>query len=258
MDTTPKKTIPQDAAPYEILAAGYDLVMSHVDYEEWAVYIHQLLMKHSPADVETVIELGCGTGLFAIELQPLADYTMAGIDKAPNMIRFAKERAEWEGIPVQFEVADFTDFKLDQAVDAMILLQDGLNYLLHTEDIMRLFSCVYNGLKAGGLFVFDLSTPHNSINNAAYFDDEDEEGGFHYIRKSHYEPVSKIHTTKFTLNFQQQTYYETHIQQAYTFEEIHELIRQTPFVLLAAYNDTTLKPADTASERIHWILQKIA
>ncbi|MBN8589550.1 MAG: class I SAM-dependent methyltransferase [Rhodothermia bacterium] len=247
---------PQIAAPYEVLAAGYDLVMSHVDYEAWALYIHQLIMKHATDEVNTVIELGCGTGLFAIELQPLADYQMAGFDSATNMIRIAKERAEWEGLPIQYEVADFTNFALDQPVDAMILLQDGLNYLLNEEDIQQLFQCVYAGLKTGGLFVFDQSTPWNSINNAEYFDDEDEEEGFHYIRKSHYDSEFRIHTTRFTLNFQGQTYHETHTQKAYTLHEIRDLVKKTNFQICAIYDDLSMKNASEKTERIHWVLRK--
>lgn len=226
------------------------------DYEAWALYIHQLIMKHATDEVNTVIELGCGTGLFAIELQPLADYQMAGFDSATNTIRIAKERAEWEGLPIQYEVADFTNFALDQPVDAMILLQDGLNYLLNEEDIQQLFQCVYAGLKTGGLFVFDQSTPWNSINNAEYFDDEDEEEGFHYIRKSHYDSEFRIHTTRFTLNFQGQTYHETHTQKAYTLHEIRDLVKKTNFQICAIYDDLSMKNASEKTERIHWVLRK--
>lgn len=245
------------SAPYEALAAGYDLVMAHVDYEAWAEYIHRLLFTFGK-DPESLIELGCGSGLLVVELQPLGDYQYLGLDLAENMIRIARERMEWEQVSAQFEVGDFTNFKLDASVDAMILLQDGLNYVLELDGLRDLFRCVWQGLKADGVFIFDQSTPYNSINNAAYFDDEDEEGGFHYIRKSHYDPDLRLHTTRFTITFEGETYHETHIQKAYTRQEIAALIEETGFILKAAYDDMSLQTAHDISERIHWVLVKPA
>ena len=232
--------------------------MAHVDYEEWAQYVHRLLWQYHPHEPETVVELGCGTGLFALDFQVLGDYQMLGLDNAPNMIRFARERAEWEQVPIQFEVGDFTNFRLDQQVDAMIMVQDGLNYCLETQQVEDLLRCAMNGLKPGGLFIFDQSTPWNSINNAAYFDYEDEEAGFHYIRRSAYDADSRLHTTRFKIDYEQGEWQEEHVQKAYTKAEIEALIAQSGLVLKMAFEDMTLKPASDASERIHWIVQKPA
>jgi SAM-dependent methyltransferase len=244
-----------DVAPYEVLAAGYDVVMSHVDYEEWATYIHTLFQRFSDTEIESVCELGCGTGSLALELQPLADYQMVGLDNAPNMIRFAQEKAEWMQVPAQFEVNDFTNFRLSTPVDAMILLQDGLNYLLELPQVDELLQCVKKSLKPKGLFVVDQSTPHNSINNEKYFDDEDGAEGFHYIRRSHYDKETFLHTTRFEIHYDGQVYKEQHVQRAYTKSEMQARFLENGFEILAAFEDMTFKAATDASERIHWILQ---
>ena len=36
--------------PYTVLATLYDLVMEHVDYREWALYVESILMEHGNYD----------------------------------------------------------------------------------------------------------------------------------------------------------------------------------------------------------------
>ena len=129
--------------PYSVLAAGYDVVMEHVEYDLWADYVHELIETHRPG-AETVLELACGTGSLAFELQPLGPYRYAGTDGSEDMIRVARAKADVYGADVQFEVADFTNFRVDTPVDVLILLYDGLNYLLEEDRIRDLFRCAYD------------------------------------------------------------------------------------------------------------------
>ncbi len=256
MASNPKSKIqnPKSVSPYSALAAGYDVVMEHVDYAFWADYAHRLLTQHHPG-VRTVLELGCGTGSLALELQPLSDYRYAATDAVPEMIRVARAKAELQNAPIQFAVADFTDFRTDPPVDALVLLYDGMNYLLEAAAVLDLFRCAFDALTPGGLFLFDQSTPTNSINNEPYFEDVNETEGFAYRRLSRYDRERRRHVTAFELTVEGETYREEHVQRAYTFAEIQALLRQTDFEALAAYHNFSMRPATEASERIHWVLR---
>ena len=48
-------------SPYQGLAPIYDYVMDHVNYGEWAAYIHALFARFAP-DTTRVVDLACGTG----------------------------------------------------------------------------------------------------------------------------------------------------------------------------------------------------
>lgn len=245
----------QDVGPYTALAAGYDVVMEHVEYEAWAEYTHHILQEHH-RDPRTVLELGCGTGSFAFELQPMGSYQYLGTDHALQMIRVAKAKAEMYGSPVQFEVADFTNFRVDRPVDVVILLYDGLNYVLEEDGIRSLFRCVFDALGPGGLFFFDQSTPYNSINNEAYFEDTGEAQGFSYVRHSAYDRTTRIHTTTFDITAAGIPYHEVHRQRAYEVGEIKRLIAEIPFQLIDSFDAFSTAPATEQSERIHWLLKK--
>lgn len=245
----------KSSSPYSALAAGYDVVMEHVAYDAWAEYAHGLLQQHHP-DPRTLLELGCGTGSLALELQPLGPYDYTGTDASPEMIRVARAKAQLIGAPVRFDVADFTDFRVEEPVDAVVLLYDGLNYLLEEEGVRALLRCAYEALKRGGIFLFDQSTPANSINNEAFFEDTGAAEAFQYVRRSRYDRERRIHTTTFELTIEGRDYEETHRQRAYALGEIRALIRETSFEELAAYNDLSTAPATEATERIHWVLRK--
>lgn len=257
--SSPDSTAAPLVAPYSHLAAGYDVIMEHVDYVDWADYILDMLDEHPGPGGEppaTLLELGCGTGSFALEFTSAWEGDYAGVDASPEMIAIARAKADAYGAPLTFEVADFTAFTLDRPVDAALLLYDGLNYLHETADIERLFQRVYDALVPGGVFLFDQSTPANSINNAAYFEDEGEAEGFRYVRHSHYDEATRLHTTTFAFEVEGVPVREAHVERAYELGEIRALLEASPFEIEAAYHTFSLRPATERSERIHWAVRR--
>lgn len=246
---------PDVVDPYTVLAAGYDVVMEHVEYEAWAEYVYGLLVKHHP-EAHAVLELACGTGSLAFELQPLGPYRYAGTDLSSHMIHVAQAKADMYGVPIQFEVADFTNFRVDTPVDVVILLYDGLNYLLNEAPIRDLFRCAYEALAPGGIFLFDQSTPSNSINNEPYFEDRGRHDNFAYVRHSYYDRETRLHRTTLDMTVDGRHFREEHVQRAYELGEIRALLADTPFELLAIYDNFSTAPATEASERAHWIVRK--
>ena len=243
--------------PYTALAAGYDTVMAHVDYDVWAAYVHILLQAHHP-DPRSILELGCGTGSLALALQPRGPYQYTATDGSAEMIRIARRKAELAACPIRFGVADFTDFRVEEPADVVVLLYDGLNYLLEEDHVAALLRCAYEALRPGGVFLFDQSTPANSLNNEDFFEDAGRARNFAYTRQSRYDAAKRLHTTTFALTVGKEYFHEQHVQLAYTLGEIRTLVQQAPFAEVAAYNDFTQNAATDASERIHWILRRPA
>lgn len=244
--------------PYDALAAGYDVVMAHVDYADWADYVLELLDAHGSTP-HSVLELGCGTGSLALELHERGPFRYLGTDRSAAMVRVARAKAELHGFgELRFDVADFTDFTVDEAFDVVLLLYDGLNYLLDEAEVAALLARVHAALRPGGLFVVDQSTPANSVNNEAFFADEGEAEGFSFVRRSHYDRASRLHTNEFELTVEGATYTERHVQRAYTRQEVEALVAASPLSVLAAYDGFSLDPATDDSERVHWVLQRPA
>ncbi len=255
MDTAANSSSLVDVAPYSVIAKGYDFIMAHVDYEQWAIFTDHLLWQYHKSP-QRILELGCGTGSFALELQPLGEYDYTGSDLCPEMIAEARRKAQADGYPIKFLVDDFSQYSVKQPYDVVILLYDGLNYLLEEERIVSLFKCTFEALEPGGIFFFDQSTPANSINNEAFFSDEGEMDGFSYVRGSKYDQKTQLHTTTFEIQHDGRTVYEEHVQRAYKIDLIRTLLLDAGFKIEVAFDGFSSKKASEASERVHWLARK--
>jgi ubiquinone/menaquinone biosynthesis C-methylase UbiE len=245
----------RDMDPYSALAVGYDLVMQHVEYEVWAAYLHRLLEQHG-SNIDVVLELGCGTGSLALQLQPLGNYDYIGTDRSPQMIRVAQIKAEEAGLDLRFEQLDFTTFDVSRPVDAIILVYDGLNYLLEREAMRSMMVSVMHALRPGGIFCFDQSTPNNSIRHGRDFEDAGEADGFAFVRHSRYDATTRLHTTTFDITIDGRRYHEKHIQRAYTMAEVEQVTSEVGFQHVAAYDNFSFEAATSNSERIHWVVRR--
>jgi SAM-dependent methyltransferase len=260
------ETDPQPIEPYAALAAGYDLVMAHVDYETWADYVLDLLLEHAP-DTRSILELGCGTGSLALALQERADeitdapagFEYLATDASPEMIRVARAKARLAGRAagnLTFEVASFTSAIAPRPVDAVLLLYDGLNYLLEEQEVTALLERVASVLRPGGVAIVDQSTPANSINNAEYFQDAGMEGAFSYVRRSTFDRVRNHHVTEFDMVIEGKAFTERHVQRAYDLEEVRALVETSPLAEVAVYDGFSTDPAGAGAERLHWVLRQ--
>lgn len=241
--------------PYTVLSAGYDLVMAHVDYEAWADYVSHLIDHHHP-DPGRIVELGCGTGTFAIELAQLGYGGLLSTDRSRAMLDVAERKARQAGAGVRFEQIDFRNFRLDPPADVLLLLYDGMNYLLDLDEVARLFASAHASLRDGGVFVFDQSTPTNSLQNEPFFEDRGEQDGFRYERRSRYDADTRLHTTTLDLIVRGERFREEHVQRAYDMEEIRTLLLDTGFEIAAAYDGFSLDAAVERSERVHWVVNR--
>ena len=61
-------------ATYESFARVYDLFMDNIPYEEWSVYLHELLQRGGVED-GLVLELGCGVRcVLGLVMDPYGSY----------------------------------------------------------------------------------------------------------------------------------------------------------------------------------------
>lgn len=246
--------------PYSVLASGYDAVMAHVDYPFWAAYLRSLLRAHHPAAV-SIVELGCGTGALAVALQPSGPspggYAYRAYDGSEAMIDMARQTARRAGRPVAFDVLAFGEPVPGPPADVVVLVYDGLNYLLDLDAVTRLFASIRDALAPGGIAIVDQSTPANSVNHADGFDDAGSTDAFDYLRTSRYDPASRLHTTDFVLTLPDGTEVsETHRQRAYTLDEVERAADCAGLVPVAAYDGFETDAADAASERVHWVFAR--
>ena len=145
---------------YSALAPVYDRLNDTVDYGAWADYIEKIFDRYAKTKPTLVLDLGCGTGSMTVELAKRG-YDMTALDLSEDMLAVAEQRIRAEGIGgVLFLRGDMCSFELYGTVDAVVCCLDGVNHLTSREELLECFSTVANYLNPGGLFIFDMNTPH--------------------------------------------------------------------------------------------------
>lgn len=162
---------------YNALAPFYDRLGERVDYASWADFYEECFRRYAPARVESVLDLGCGTGNMTLELCRRG-YDMIGVDNAPDMLAVARERTEREKMSgrILFLCQDMCEFELYGTVDAVVSTLDCINHVTDRKKLSRLFHWVHNYLNPNGLFLFDLNTPYkfeNVYGDRAYLLEEE-------------------------------------------------------------------------------------
>ena len=104
------------------------------------------------AEVESVLELGCGTGA-VLHALPL-EWVKTGIDSSREML----DQARTKNLEAKLVEADMRTAVLDDRFDLVICVFDTINHLLNPDDWRRAFSVAHHHLHAGALFLFDANT----------------------------------------------------------------------------------------------------
>ena len=139
-------------------------------YGEDLAYIHDVghadfALRSAPGILEIlsrsgihdglVVDLGCGSGLWARELID-AGYGVIGIDISEAMIEISRKRVP----EAEFRVGSLFDANIPPC-GAVTAVSEVLNYLFDEEagGLTPLFRRVFEALVPGGIFVFDVLGP---------------------------------------------------------------------------------------------------
>ncbi len=243
---------------YKNFAYLYDALTDDIDYSEWADFVEKIFKRHK-CSPKTILELGCGTGSFAIEMSKRG-YEMICIDLSEDMLNCASQKAREANQDILFLNQDMTAFELYGTVDVVVCLLDSLNYITQDNKLIKAFKLVKNYLNPDGLFIFDVNTPykfeHILADNIFYQIDDD----ITYIWNNSYN--TKTRKAKFDLTFfvregeLYRRFDESHIERAYYNDEIENFLGLSGLSFITNYDDLKLKAPNSESNRIFYVSKK--
>jgi len=135
--------------PYDVISRFYDDAVGCNDGR--AQYVAALIEKYHPS-AQTLLELGCGTGLVLEQLAPR--YKVSGLDSSSNMLKRTAHR-----LPMSdFYLANMSDFHLPLCFDSIICIYDSLNHLCDFSSWRSVFALAKRHLNDDGVFIFDVNT----------------------------------------------------------------------------------------------------
>jgi SAM-dependent methyltransferase len=132
-------------------AQYYNLLYKDKNYQEEVDYIEKLIKTYSKNSVNSILDLGCGTGRHDTLLNKKG-FKITGVDLSEKMIEIAKNQNIKNS---EFIIGDVRNLNLNRQFDAVISLFHVASYQTTNEDFVNYMQTAYNHLKKGGIFIFD-------------------------------------------------------------------------------------------------------
>lgn len=242
---------------YRGLAAVYDFLVAGVDFQGWADYVEAIL-RHFGSSPASVLDLACGTGNTVLPMA-LRGCQAAGVDISPQMIDIARDKASGQGVKIEYYVGDIRDFRLKQPVDLVTCFHDGLNYIIDSGDMKKVFQNTSLNLSPGGMFIFDL----NAVKWIGGVDDRpvviDVEDMTIIFSTSH-DTGTSLWEVSLTCFLREGDLYrkfsETHRERGYEQEEILKMLEDEGFAPIAVYDAFSFNPPHQKSRRHFYVARR--
>ena len=135
-------------------AGFYDIFYRDKDYKTEAGFLKSWINKYSELTCTNILELACGTGNHAFELEK-SGFNITALDYSPDMIAQAQMKKERINSKVDFQVGDMRQLPAMKNFDVVICLFDSIGYVLTNEALKEVFAGVHHNLTENGLFIFE-------------------------------------------------------------------------------------------------------
>lgn len=229
---------------YTRLAPLYEELCDDCDYENWSQYFVMLTCRVLYPDATGLcdtslcglkgLDIGCGSGVFTRAFAKKG-CLMSGADLSAEMLSVAEEKTREEGIRANYFQADVTKLKTLGKYDFAVSSNDVINYVPKNK-LGSAFKNVAKGLKKGGAYVFDVSSPckfAEKINGKVSADDREN---VTYLSFGNVEgDVATLDVTLFVKRKDGtfDRFDELHTQYIYTQEEIENTLCEAGFEVVS-------------------------
>lgn len=245
---TAQTCLKQGSGAYGFFANRYDSYMAHVDYELWYSKLMSWQKGYSSRACHRVLELACGTANVAIRFVQ-AGCEVDACDISTQMLELAYQK----NLKPNLYQAALTDRIPKKGYDLILCLFDSINYLSSSAQISKCLQQVAHSLAEGGLFIFDISTMLNSMQNFSDSCDYTIEPTARMVHEAYYKVGKREQISRLSLFTQfGECYYlqeEEHLQKVYRCEELIELIKRS---------DLSLKAIHTTDSKTNFYPKKVS
>jgi predicted TPR repeat methyltransferase len=233
---------------YTRLAGVYDEIVVDPCHGRLATFLHQL-WSDDPEGVQSVLDLGCGSGLLAEELIERG-YEVVGVDASAEMLAVARERL---GPEARLHRTRLPDLALESTFDAAVCTLDGFNYL-SPEQLGRTTLAVADRMRPGGWLVFDLHTDAMMSFTIANGAVAGRSAANDFVIESVVDRAARTCSTTIVVTPpDDEPFCERHRQHFHRDADVRRSLRDAGFTVIAMCDDYTERAADDATLCATWV-----
>lgn len=243
---------------YESLAASYDALTYDIQYEKTLDFFERLCARER-VQPYSVLDLACGTGSLSVLLAQRG-YQVIGADLSAEMLCEAQRKAQLlAGNHPFFICQPMQRLQLAEPIDAVICALDSINYLRRPADCQKTLRRVFDVLKPGGLFVFDINTPHKlqGLDGQVFLDETED---VYCVWRTEFNEKKRLCYYGMDIFQKDGTHwrraFEEHVEYAYTPQELTDWLREAGFVRVRQYGDRVLRSPKPTEQRIYFTARK--
>ena len=239
---------------YEALAGSYDALTGDVDYDgmlDFLEAVHRELGKRP----EQAVDLACGTGSLSVRMARRG-YRVTGVDRSPDMLTEAYDKAlDLPGERPVFVCQSMEALELPQPVELVVCCLDSLNYLTDPADCRETFRRVYESLRPGGVFLFDINSAEKlrGLDGQVFLDETDD---VYCVWRAEFDEGERRCYYGMDL-FQRdgdvwRRSFEEHVEYAYEAGELRAWLEAAGFSRVETFGDRRLAPPEPGEQRIYF------
>ncbi len=223
--------------------------------------IKWLLGEIIPPPPARILDLGCGPGLYSLPLAH-AGYEVLGVDISSRSINYAREQAQGKNLQLEYRELDYRGLDFNNYFDLVLLIYCDLGALVNSDRDLVLGK-IYQALRPGGLFVFDVFTPKRRGKEA-------EGKSWEVARESFWSPLPHLVLSETFFYPEEDTFLDQHLvieekggiktfriwDHVYTRETLNLLMERTGFAGWEFFRDITGKAFSPDSETVVVVAKK--
>lgn len=243
---------------YDDFSRFYDLLTDNVEYEKRADYFCRLLSMCGITE-GILLDLGCGTGSMSLAMADRG-FDVIGVDSSVGMLNAAQQKMFERGKQMLLLNQTMEELDLYGTVDCAVCVLDGINHLDGEEAVKSAFAKVSLFMNKGGAFAFDVNTLYKHKNVLADNAFVYEPDGVYCVWQNNFNEADG--SVDITLDFFEEedgVYYrsgESFTEKAYELSDIKLWLERSGFGVVGVYDDLTLEPVKTDSERAVFLAKK--
>lgn len=243
---------------YGVFAGFYDALMRNVDYKKYASDINEFVRQYGGKNGGILLDLACGTGSLAEELDELG-YDVIAVDNSPEMLSTAMDKKMENGRKIQYLLQDMRSLDMFGTIDVTVCTLDSLNHLDGFDDVKRVFERVYLFCEPDGLFIFDINTEYKHkvvLGEHTFIYDVDD---VYCV----WQNSCKNSRVKIELDFfvpekdVYRRYSETFFENAYPLNDVKQVLEEIGFEVLSVIDSDTQKKVSDTTQRAVFIAKKL-